>query len=86
MKPTKKALENGWGWVLGVSGQECRVYSRPTTAPVELLDQVAQLLDVDDLTLVPAAVRKLQQDRKQALASAATAWATAHNLLAEARA
>ncbi|MFI9205256.1 hypothetical protein [Streptomyces sp. NPDC053048] len=80
MKPSQKVLDNGWGWVLGVSGEECRVYSRPEPDPAKILRQVAQLLGIDDFTSVPAAVRQLQQDKRQAVASAATAWAAVHNL------
>ena len=80
MKPSQKALDNGWGWVLGVSGEECRVYSRPKVDPAAILQEVAELLGTDDLTRVPAVVRQLQQDKRQAVASAATAWAAVHNL------
>ncbi|MFF4528147.1 hypothetical protein ACFY1P_02640 [Streptomyces sp. NPDC001407] len=79
MKPSQKALDNGWGWVLGVSGQECRVYSRPKADPAKILEQVAELLGVEDIAGVPAAVRQLQKDKRQAVASAATAWAAVHN-------
>ncbi|MFI5763862.1 hypothetical protein ACIA8F_23350 [Streptomyces sp. NPDC051563] len=79
MKPTEKALRNGWGWVLGASGQECRVYSRPAQQPpaedpAEMLGRVAKLLGVKDLKLVTAQVQQLQDERKQALASAEAAW------------
>lgn len=80
MKPSQKALDNGWGWVLGVSGQECRVYSMPKADTDELLKQLGELLGVSDPAQMPAKVREIQQDRKRALASAATAWATVHNL------
>ncbi|MGI5530185.1 hypothetical protein ACQEVX_23205 [Streptomyces syringium] len=46
----------------------------------ELLQQLAELLGVDDPTQMLAKVRELQRDRKQALASAATAWTTVHTL------
>ncbi|MFE4635090.1 hypothetical protein ACFRJ1_17170 [Streptomyces sp. NPDC056773] len=71
MKPTEKALKNGWGWVLGVSGQERRVYSRPAQQPpavdsAEMLGRVAKLLGVHDPALIPGAILKLQssQDRR----------------------
>ncbi|PHQ49442.1 hypothetical protein BLA24_01700 [Streptomyces cinnamoneus] len=85
MKHSEKALANGWGWVLGVSGEECRVYSRPAQQapaedPAELLGRVTKLLGLDDPSQVPAAIRTLQEDRKKALASAATAWNAVHEL------
>ncbi|MFI1799822.1 hypothetical protein ACH427_21055 [Streptomyces sp. NPDC020379] len=85
MKHSEKALANGWGWVLGVSGEECRVYSRPAQQPpaedpAELLGRVTKLLGIDDPSQLPAAIRRLQGDRKQALASAATAWDAVHEL------
>lgn len=83
MKPSEKALRNGWGWVLGVSGQECRVYSRPAQQPpaedpAEMLGRVAKLLGLNDPALVPAQIQRLQDERKQALASAETAWRAVH--------
>ncbi len=84
MKHSEKALSNGWGWVLGVSGQKCRVYSRPGRAPTadprELLAQVAELLGVSDPTLAPACIRRLKADQRRALKSAALAWETVHSL------
>ncbi|MFF3691995.1 MULTISPECIES: hypothetical protein [Streptomyces] len=85
MKHSEKALANGWGWVLGVSGEECRVYSRPAQqapaeGPAELLGRVTKLLGLDEPSQVPAAIRMLQEDRKKALASAATAWGAVHEL------
>ncbi|MFE7124065.1 hypothetical protein [Streptomyces sp. NPDC057617] len=87
MEYSEKALKNGWGWVLGVSGQECRVYSRhvqqsPAEDPAELLGRVAKLLGVEDPALVPAAIRTLQADRKKALDSAALAWRAVYDLTA----
>ncbi|MEU3050900.1 hypothetical protein ABZ705_31130 [Streptomyces sp. NPDC006984] len=83
MKPSEKALANGWGWVLGISGEECRVYSRPAQQPpavdpAEVLGRAAKLLDVTDLELVPARIQQLREDRRQALASAETAWRAVH--------
>lgn len=84
MRRSEKALKNGWGWVLGVSGEECRVYSdsalRPEPDPNELLDLAAKLLGVNDSALVPTRIRRLQEERKKALDSAATAWGAVHNL------
>ncbi|WP_328310180.1 hypothetical protein OG432_10820 [Streptomyces sp. NBC_00442] len=85
MKHSEKALANGWGWVLGVSGEECRVYSRPAQQapaedPAELLGRVTKLLGIDDPSQLPVAVRRLQVERKQALASAVTAWNAVHEL------
>ncbi|MEU5902193.1 hypothetical protein [Streptomyces venezuelae] len=84
MKHSDKALANGWGWVLGVSGQECRVYSQPGHAPVEdpkeLLAEAAKLLGLSDPALVPARIRRLKADQKRALKSAALAWETVHSL------
>ncbi|MGW6745943.1 hypothetical protein ACWGDX_35270 [Streptomyces sp. NPDC055025] len=87
MEYSEKALKNGWGWVLGVSGQECRVYSRhvqqsPAEDPAELLGRVAKILGVEDPVLAPAAIRTLQTDRKKALDSAAPAWRAVHDLAA----
>ncbi|MEV0437747.1 hypothetical protein AB0I84_00985 [Streptomyces spectabilis] len=81
MKPSQKALDNGWGWVLGVSGEECRVYSRPKVDHAEILAEVADLLGVTDPASVPATVRQLRTEHRQALASAATAWSAVHNLV-----
>ncbi|MFJ7202133.1 hypothetical protein ACIQWR_01160 [Streptomyces sp. NPDC098789] len=83
MKPTEKALKNGWGWVLGNSGQEYRVYSRPAQQPpavnpAEVLGRAAKLLGVEDLELVPARIQQLCEDRTQALVSAETAWRAVH--------
>ncbi|MCC2278927.1 hypothetical protein LKL35_26375 [Streptomyces sp. ET3-23] len=84
MKPSQKALDNGWGWVLGVSGEECRVYSQPGHAPMEdpkeLLDEAAKLLGLSDPALVPARIRRLKADQKRALKSAALAWETVNSL------
>ncbi|QXE37153.1 hypothetical protein KQY30_25985 [Streptomyces sp. GMY02] len=87
MEYSEKALKNGWGWVLGVSGQECRVYSRhvqqsPAEDPAELLGRVAKLLGVEDPLLVPAAIRALRTDRRRALDSADLAWRAVHDLTA----
>ncbi|MFJ3907502.1 hypothetical protein [Streptomyces vinaceus] len=83
MKPTEKALKNGWGWVLGISGQECRVYScpaqqPPAVDPAEVLGRAAKLLGVEDPELVPTRIQHLQDGHKQALASAETAWRAVH--------
>ncbi|MCP3755791.1 hypothetical protein [Streptomyces sp. TBY4] len=83
MKPTEKALKNGWGWVIGVSGQDSRVYSRPAqqppaVEPAEVLGRAAKLLGLEDLDLVPARIQHLQDCHKQALASAETAWRAVH--------
>ncbi|MFI9229013.1 hypothetical protein [Streptomyces rimosus] len=86
MKYSEKALANGWGWVLGVSGEECRVYRKRPSAPGQILAQVARQLGVEDMALVPAAIQQLQQDHKRVLASAATAWDTVHALIADNRA
>ncbi|MCY0921699.1 MULTISPECIES: hypothetical protein [Streptomyces] len=73
MKPTEKALKNGWGWVLGVSGQEYRVYSRPVQQPpavdpAEALGRVAKLLGVEDPAQIPAAIQKLRGNRDRMVA------------------
>ncbi|MEU7148449.1 hypothetical protein AB0B15_10475 [Streptomyces sp. NPDC045456] len=86
MKYSEKALANGWGWVLGVSGEECRVYRERPSASDQILAQTARHLGVEDIALVPAVVRQLQQDRKQALTSAVTAWDTVHALITDNRA
>ena len=84
MKYSERAVANGWGWVLGVSGQECRVSSQPGHVPMEdpkeLLAEAARLLEVSHPALVPARIRRLQADRKRALKSAALAWETVHSL------
>ncbi|MGW1259685.1 hypothetical protein ACWD5Q_32035 [Streptomyces sp. NPDC002513] len=84
MSHREKALKNGWGWVLGISGQECRVYSQPGHGPMEdpkeLLDEAAKLLGLSDPALVPARIRRLKADQKRALKSAALAWETVHSL------
>ncbi|WP_236246508.1 hypothetical protein [Streptomyces sp. CC210A] len=79
MKHSEKALANGWGWVLGVSGQECRVQSRPAQHvpaddPAELLGRATKLLGVAAPTEVLAAISQLKDDRAEALSSAETAW------------
>ncbi|MFB8020098.1 hypothetical protein ACFC36_16230 [Streptomyces rubiginosohelvolus] len=81
MKPSQKALDNGWGWVLGVSGEECRVRSRPKVDHAALLQEVAELLGVSDPEAVPAAVQQLRREHRQALTSAATAWSAVHNFV-----
>ncbi|MFI5942166.1 hypothetical protein ACIBCB_18175 [Streptomyces uncialis] len=83
MKPTPQAINNGWSWVLGLSGEECRVRRHPDFDPAQILAQVAQLLGVDDPARVPTVVRQLQQDRKRALESAVKAWSAVHHLLQE---
>ncbi|MCJ0870291.1 hypothetical protein [Streptomyces sp. AP-93] len=70
MKARETALKNGWGWVLGISGQECRVYSRPVQQPpavdpAEMLGRVAKLLGVDDPAQIGAAIRRLQGDQHE---------------------
>lgn len=65
MKSTEQALKNGWGWVLGASGQECRVYSRPVQQPpaadpAEVLGRAAKLLGVQGPAQVLAAIERLQ--------------------------
>ncbi|MEU6959625.1 hypothetical protein [Streptomyces chrestomyceticus] len=86
MKYSEKAMANGWGWVLGVSGEECRVRRKRPSTPDQILAQVARHIGVEDIALVPAAVEQLQQDRKRALTSAVTAWDTVHALVADNRA
>ncbi|MFF7021442.1 hypothetical protein ACFY97_10545 [Streptomyces klenkii] len=81
MKPSQKALDNGWGWVLGVSGEECRVRRRPQPNHAEILAEVAEILGVADPASVPASVRRLRTEHRQALASAATAWSAVHNFV-----
>lgn len=82
-------MANGWGWVLGVSGQECRVRPQadriPPGDPKELLDETAKLLGLSDPALVPARVRRLKTDREEALKSAALAQAAVHSLTAALR-
>ncbi|MFE7479987.1 hypothetical protein [Streptomyces sp. NPDC057552] len=82
MQPSQKALDHGWGWVLGVSGEECRVRSRPETDHAAILAEVATILGVSDPTMVPAAVRRARADKQRAVASAAVAWAAVHALTA----
>ncbi|WKU46775.1 hypothetical protein Q3V23_23440 [Streptomyces sp. VNUA116] len=85
MKISEKALANGWGWVLGVSGGECRVYPQATARaaddPTEVLAQAAQLLGVEDAAFVPARIRKLQEEKRLAVASAGLAWQAVHTAL-----
>lgn len=85
MKHSEKALANGWGWVLGVSGQECRVRSRPAQQapaddPAELLGRAAKLLGVNDPAEVLAGISRLKDDRTEALNSAETAWKAVHEI------
>ncbi|MEU3708977.1 hypothetical protein [Streptomyces catenulae] len=88
MKYSEKAAANGWGWVLGVSGQECRVQSSashtPAGDPKELLDEIAKLLGLSDPALVPARVRRLKADQEK-VQSAALAQAAVHPLVAAMR-
>ncbi|MEU7643320.1 hypothetical protein [Streptomyces huasconensis] len=61
------------------------MYSRPAQQPpaedpAELLGRVTKLLGIDDPSRLLAVIRRLQEDRKQALASAATAWDAVHEL------
>ncbi|NEA50421.1 hypothetical protein [Streptomyces sp. SID10815] len=89
MEPSEKALKNGWGWVLGVSGQECRVsrpvQQAPADDPAELLGRVTKLLGLTNPADLPAAIGALQAGRKRALDSAALAWKTVHDLTAAQR-
>ncbi|MFJ8583524.1 hypothetical protein ACIRD2_02525 [Streptomyces sp. NPDC093595] len=95
MKYSEKAMANGWGWVLGVSGQECRVIRAGGRADAdvnglpEALDRIGGALhvtyplgagDPKRVELILDAIRRLQQGRERALQSAALAWKNLNDL------
>jgi hypothetical protein len=98
MEISDKALANGWGWVLGVEGDDLRCYSRSASSRAksaeEALAEIAEILGVSlpartgatqraDAERIVEQVRLLHDSRRRAIRSALLAWETIHGLARE---